>query len=105
MRCFRMIAIVTIEGNKHIYNIYACMQCDNNKVLLRVSHCCLDIVVYDVPASIIDFYISQVKNTACFDLTKYTCKILEPINNTYNEQNEDEYMRELLFQESQELEK
>lgn len=97
-----MIAIVTIEGQKHIYDVYAFVPCDN-KVLLRVSHCCIDIVVYDVPASIIDFYISQVKNTECFDLTKYTCKILEPINNTYNEQNEDEYMRELLFQESQEL--
>lgn len=99
-----MIAIVTIEGQKHIYDVYAFVPCDN-KVLLRVSHCCIDIVVYDVPASIIDFYISQVKNTACFDLTKYTCKILEPINNSYSEQNEDEYMRELLFQESQELEK
>ena len=49
-----MIAIVTIEGQKHIYDVYAFVPCDN-KVLLRVSHCCIDIVVYDVPASIIDF--------------------------------------------------
>ncbi len=99
-----MIAIVTIEGQKHIYDIYACVPCDN-KVLLRVSHCCMDIVVYDVPTSIIDFYISQIKNTECFDFTKYVCKILEPISNTYNnEQSEDDYIRELLYQESQELE-
>ncbi len=99
-----MIAIVTIEGQKHIYDVYAFVPCDN-KVLLRVSHCCIDIVVYDVPASIIDFYISQIKNTECFNFTKYTCKVLEPISNTYNnEQSEDDYIRELLYQESQEFE-
>lgn len=99
-----MIAVVTIEGQKHIYDIYACVPCDN-KVLLRVSHCCMDIVVYDVPASIIDFYISQIKNTECFDFTKYVCKILEPISNTYNnQQSEDDYIRELLYQDSQEFE-
>lgn len=32
-----MITIVTIEGQKHIYNIYGCLVGDNNTVILRVS--------------------------------------------------------------------
>lgn len=92
-----MIAVVTIEGQKHIYDVYACMQCGDNRVLLRVSHCFLDIVVCDVPASIIDFYISQIQRVAYFDFSKYTCRVLEQ-NPTYNEQTEDDYERELYYQ-------
>ena len=99
-----MIAIVTVEKQNHIYDIYACLQCDDNRVLLRVSHCYWDIVVYDVPSSIIDFYVSQIKNTGCLDFTKYPCRIIEH-NNTYNEPTEDDYERELYYQEQSSFER
>ena len=71
-----MIAIVTIEGQKHLYNIYGCRVGDNNTVILRVSYCFWDIVVYDVPISVIDHCISEIKNFGYLDLTKYKCRIL-----------------------------
>ena len=94
---FILIAIVTIEKQKHIYDVYACLQCEDNRVLLRVSHCYWDIIVYDVPASIIDFYISQIQRVGYFDFSKYACKIIEHPH-TYNEPIEDDYERELYYQ-------
>lgn len=97
-----MIAIVTIEGHKHIYDIYGCLVCDDNTVILRVSYCHWDIVVYDVPISIIEHYISEIKNFGYLDLTKYNCRVLEPINNDYpNEPNEDDFDRQLYYQEQE----
>lgn len=99
-----MIAIITSEGKKHIYDIYSCIQCDDNRVLLRVSHCYWDIVIYDVPTSVIDFYISQIRSTGYFDFTKYDCRIIEH-NQTYNEPTEDDYERERYYQEQYEFER
>ena len=99
-----MVAIVTYNGQKHIYDIYGCLQCEDNRVLLRVSHCYWDIIIYDVPTSVIDFYISQIQRMACFDFSEYDCKIIEH-NQTYNEPSEDDYERERYYQEQYEFER
>lgn len=95
-----MIAVVTIEGHKHIYDIYSCIVADDDTVILRVSYCFWDIVVYDVPISVIEHYISEIKNFAYLDLSKYNCRILEPIRNNYpTEPTEDDFDRQLYYQE------
>ena len=95
-----MIAVVSIEGHKHIYDIYSCIVCDNNTVILRDSYCFWDIVVYDVPISVIEHYISEIKNFAYLDLTEYDCRFIDPINQDYlKEQTEDEFDRQLYYHE------
>ena len=95
-----MVAIVTIEGHKHIYDIYSCIVCDDNTVILRVSYCFWDIVVYDVPVSVIEHYISEIKNFGYLDLTRYSCRFIDPINRDYpKEPTEDEFDRQICYQE------
>ena len=97
-----MIAVVTIEGHKHIYDIYSCIVADDDTVILRVSYCFWDIIVYDVPISVIEHYISEIKNFGYLDLSKYNCRILEPMQNDYpSELEEDDFERQLYYQQQE----
>ena len=86
-----MTAIINMENQIQLYDIYGCLQCADHRALLRVKDCYWNILIKEISPSAFDYSIKQFLSRGYLDFSQYPCQILDQTDGTDNQQENDDY--------------